>query len=144
MKEYLEFLESKKKKAISSGFDVTENDLNPRLKDFQKFIIPKAIKAGKFALFADTGLGKTFMQLEWSRLVSEYTKKPVLILAPLAVVNQTIREANKWGIECELLTPIFFMAEIVDGGIYISNYDQLHNIDTDYLWIVTGKQYRCQ
>lgn len=124
MKDYLEFLETKKKKAILSGFDINILSLNPKLKDFQKFIIEKAVRAGKFALFADTGLGKTFMQLEWARVITAETKKPVLILAPLAVVAQTIREGLKWSIQCELLK-----SNVFGEGVYISNYEQLANID---------------
>lgn len=124
MDKYLEFLESKKKKAVQSGFTISDDQLNPKLKDFQRFIVKKAIQAGKYALFADTGLGKTFMQLEWARLVANKTNKPVLVLAPLAVVQQTINESVKWGI----------LAENYNGSaeniIQITNYDQLNNIDT--------------
>lgn len=127
MDKYLEFLESKKKKAIQSGFTISDNQLNPKLKDFQRFIVKKAIEAGKYALFADTGLGKTFMQLEWARLVKEHTNQSVLILAPLAVVQQTINEGKKWGIAIHKLDE--------DHGspqIFITNYDQLKNIDCSY------------
>jgi ERCC4-related helicase len=58
--------------------------------DFQEFIVKRALKSGKYAIFADTGLGKTIMQLEWAHQVEKHTKKPVLILAPLAVTTQTI------------------------------------------------------
>ena len=76
MNEYLEFLERKQKTHILSGFDIDENQLNHKMFDFQKFIVKRALKAGKYAIFADCGLGKTFMQLEWSRLVNWKTKKP--------------------------------------------------------------------
>ena len=122
---YEEFLESKKKRAIKSGFIINESDLNPNLKDFQRYIIPKALEHGKYALFADTGLGKTFMQLEWAYHVSRMTSRPVLILAPLAVVGQTINEGKKWGYHLERL-----VSNVFGFGIYISNYDQLDNIDT--------------
>jgi len=111
---YYEFLESKKKKVIESGFDVEQ--LNPKLKEFQAFIVKRALKAGKYAIFADCGLGKTFMQLEWAYRVSDYTKSKVLILAPLAVVEQTKREAIKFGIDIT--------------NIDVINYEQLENIDT--------------
>lgn len=113
--EYKEFLETKHKSHIYSGFDVNDEMLNTKLFPFQKFIVKRAIKAGKYAIFADCGLGKTFMQLEWSRLVSEETNKPVLILAPLAVVEQTIQEAHKWGIDI--------------SNVHVNNYEQLDNID---------------
>lgn len=87
--EYKEFLEQKQKAHILSGFDA--KNINPMLFDFQEFIVKRALKAGKYAIFADCGLGKTPMQLEWSHKVYEYTGKPVLILAPLAVSGQTIK-----------------------------------------------------
>jgi DNA modification methylase len=117
---YQDFIETKKKSAIKSGFKIDESLLNPKLKDFQKFIIPKALLHGKYALFADTGLGKTFMQLEWAFQVSIQTCKPVLILAPLAVVKQTEREAYKFG----------YRDSIEKEMIQVVNYDQLQNIDT--------------
>jgi hypothetical protein len=120
--EYKEFLETKQRKHILSGFEVDENDLNKSLFDFQKFIVKRAIKAGRYAIFADCGLGKTIMQLEWSRLVSEYTGKPVLILAPLAVSGQTINEGKKFGIEVVKYTSNL-------EQIQISNYEQIDNID---------------
>ncbi|MFT5348339.1 MAG: DNA modification methylase [Bacteroidia bacterium] len=128
--EYKEFLETKKKSFIESGFDINEDDLNPKLKDFQKYCIKIALKKGRFALFEDCGLGKTFQQLEWAKQVNDKTNKPVLILAPLAVVAQTIKEGNKFGINIELFNtnienPIGSLTVI-----YISNYEQLKNIDT--------------
>ena len=123
---YDQFLETKKKRAIKSGFKIDENQLNSNLKDFQRYIVPKALEHGKYALFADTGLGKTFMQLEWAYHVSRMTSNPVLILAPLAVVEQTINEGKKWGYHLERL-----ISNVFGFGIYISNYDQLENIDTD-------------
>lgn len=123
--DYLEFIETKKRKASKTGFKINPENLNPKLKDFQRFIVFKALDHGKYALFADTGLGKTFMQLEWAYQVSNHTNKPVLILAPLAVVQQTINEAKKWNLPCELLK-----SDVFAKGVFISNYDQLDNINT--------------
>jgi hypothetical protein len=114
--EYLEFLKKKQKTHILSGFDVDENQLNSLMFPFQKFIVKRALKAGKYAIFADCGLGKTLMQLEWSSQVVKETNKPVLILAPLAVVGQTKQEGIKFGIDM--------------NNIHVNNYDQLENIDT--------------
>ena len=125
--DYKDFLESKKKKATKSGFKVNPDKLNQRLKDFQSYIVSKALEHGKYALFADTGLGKTFMQLEWAYRVSNHTNKPVLILAPLAVVGQTIKEGAKWGYE--IMKYSDECDRITVNRIYISNYDQLENID---------------
>jgi len=113
--EYTEFLKHKTKSHQLTGFDIEESDLNKNLFPFQKFIVKRALKSGKYAIFADCGLGKTLMQLEWANQVSIQTSKPVLILAPLAVKGQTIQEASKFGISLEFID--------------IQNYEQLDNID---------------
>lgn len=115
MTNYEEFLKTKHKTHINSGFDIDESMLNYNMFDFQKFIIKRALKAGKYAIFADCGLGKTLMQLEWANQVCKYTNGKVLILAPLAVVGQTIQEGNKFKIEM--------------SNIDIINYEQLDNIE---------------
>ena len=94
--------------------------------DFQKYIVKKALKAGKYAIFADCGLGKTPMQLDWAEKVTVKTQKPVLILCPLAVCAQTINEGKKFNVNVEKLK-----GEVFGTGIYISNYEQLNNIDCD-------------
>lgn len=124
---YTEFLSTKIKTHSISGFEVNDNELNANMFDFQKFIVKRALKNGKYAIFADCGLGKTLMQLEWANQVSKHTNKPVLILAPLAVSGQTINEGIKFGIsvyKCPLNN------EIDAPGIYISNYEQIENIET--------------
>lgn len=88
--EYKQFLDTKRKTFIESGFELNESDLNKDLKDFQKYGIKTALFKGRFAFFFDCGLGKTFSQLEWSKQVVNHTNKPVLILAPLAIVEQNI------------------------------------------------------
>lgn len=122
MNEYKKFLEQKQKSIIHSGFDIDESYLNKSMFDFQKFIVKRALKAGKYAIFADCGLGKTLMQLEWANKVNQQTNKPVLILAPLAVAGQTVKEGAKFHIDvCRY-----------DGSnapIQITNYEQLENID---------------
>ena len=115
MDKYLEFLRTKQKNHILSGFDVDEKELNNNMFEFQKFIVKRALKAGKYAIFADCGLGKTLMQLEWANQVCKKTKSKVLILAPLAVVGQTIQEGLKFGIDM--------------ANIDVQNYEQLDNID---------------
>jgi hypothetical protein len=121
--EYKDFLLAKQKTHVLSGFDVDENDLSKHLFNFQRFIVRRALKAGKYAIFADCGLGKTLMQLEWAHKVNDFTNKPVLILAPLAVSGQTINEGRKFHIDvCKY-----------DGSnspIQITNYEQIENIDS--------------
>jgi len=126
--EYLEFLESKNKKHTESGFIIEDSELSDKMFPFQKFIVSRALLAGKYAIFADCGLGKTFMQLEWARKVVEFTGKPVLILAPLAVVGQTILQGEKFGIE--VFRYDFENTPCMDEpSIFITNYEQLDNID---------------
>lgn len=123
---YDDFLKKKQKQHVHSGFDAGE--LNSNLFDFQEFIVRRALKIGKYAIFADCGLGKTLMQLEWANQVSQHTNKPVLILAPLAVSGQTIKEGEKFGIP---------VGKVGSGAIEITNYEQLKNIDTsEYSGIV--------
>jgi DNA modification methylase len=112
---YEEFLESKQRNVISSGFEIDESELNKSLFPFQSFIVKRALKAGKYAIFADCGLGKTFMQLEWALQVSYRTGGKVLILAPLAVKAQTIQQAKQFNIPID--------------NIDVKNYEQLDNID---------------
>ena len=129
MKEYEKFLETKKKSFIESGFDIELDQLNSSLFDFQKYIVQIALKKGRFALFEDCGLGKTIQQLEWANQVYQHTNKPVLILAPLAVVPQTIEEGQKFGIKVEKLnTNIENPINSLDG-LFITNYEQLKNIE---------------
>lgn len=122
--KYNRFLEKKITKTIESGFDINESDLNINLFDFQKFIVRTALKKGRYAVFAECGLGKTLMQLEWANHVTRRTEKPVLILAPLAVSGQTIQEGKKFGIHVEKLKSEMPYGE----GIYITNYEQLTHI----------------
>jgi len=91
---YQDFLKNKFNMYNETGIDLNKNELNGILFDFQKEIVKWALKQGKAANFAMTGLGKTLMQLEFARVVSEYEKKKILIIAPLAVSQQTVREAN--------------------------------------------------
>jgi DNA modification methylase len=110
---YQEFLKSKQKEHIFSGFNA--ENLNVNLFPFQEFIVKRALKAGKYAIFADCGLGKTLMQLSWAEQVANKTNKKVLILAPLAVVGQTKQEGLKFNIDM--------------NNIDVENYEQLENID---------------
>jgi hypothetical protein len=129
MNDYQEFLKTKTKSHVLSGFDVSLHELNKSLFPFQKFCVQRALRAGKYAFFQDCGLGKTIQQLEWAHHVSIQTGKPVLILCPLAVAGQTINEGDKFGI------PVYKWEEkhssFISAGndIWISNYEQLDNID---------------
>jgi DNA modification methylase len=128
---YTEFLESKQKSHIHSGFNVDINTLHKDLFPFQKFCVQRALNAGRYAFFQDCGLGKTIQQLVWADEVCNYTNRFVLILAPLAVKGQTINEGNKF----HIVVQDYFDAvengdiENLTQGILIANYEQLENID---------------
>lgn len=128
---YKEFLAKKIKSIDESGFDIQDEMLNNNLFPFQRYIVKTALKKGRYAIFADCGLGKTLMQLEWANQVNKNTNKPVLILAPLAVSGQTISEGDKFGID------ISKAKESNNQGIVITNYEQIDNIDcTEFAGVV--------
>ncbi len=120
---YQDFLKQKDIVDRNSGFNPTA--INPMLFPFQSAIVKWACKRGRAAIFADCGLGKSPMQLEWSRLVHEHTNQPILILAPLAVSKQTKREGEKFGISVNICES----QEDVVNGINITNYEKLHKFD---------------
>lgn len=122
---YDEFLSSKEYRMEPTGFET--NELNGNLFDYQRAIVKWALRIGKAALFEDTGLGKTIQQLSWADAVAKHTKGSVLILAPLAVSKQTAKEAEKFGIMCNLVEN----AADVQPGINITNYEKIHKFDTD-------------
>ena len=121
---YTKFLKTKKIKNKSAGFE-SEN-LNSNLFDFQKKIVKWATQKGKCAIFADCGMGKTIMQLEWANQVQKKENKPVLILAPLAVSAQTKKEGDKFGISVNIAND----NDDIVNGINITNYEKLHKFDS--------------
>ena len=123
--DYAQFIESKRVYVTPSGFDIDRNALNPMLFPFQRDIVRWALRRGKAAIFADCGLGKTPMQLEWAHQVHQYTGRGVLILAPLAVSQQTVREGEKFGITVHPCKT----GRDVQPGVNISNYERLHHFD---------------
>jgi len=122
---YVEFLESKKHSLGSFGFE--PNFIPDMAFDFQREIISRAVKKGRIAVFADTGLGKTLIQLSIAQNVVNHTNKKVLILTPLAVAFQFILEAEKLGIND--------IEYSKDGthtkNIVICNYERLHYFNSD-------------
>jgi hypothetical protein len=139
MDEYKKFLLAKKKAHVPSGFDIPVDGLSDNLFQFQKFVTHRALKHGKYAVFSGTGTGKTRMQEVWADKVSEKTNKPVLILAPFAVSGQTIVEGNSIGIKVLNLFDAIKSGDFIKekSGIYITNYDQLENIQ-DYIHLFGG------
>lgn len=124
--EYEEFLKTKEQKFIGSGFEKSKDDMNGMLFEWQKDIVKWALKKGRAALFEDCGLGKTAQQIEWAQSVSEYTKKPVLIVAPLAVAEQTRREAEKFGFAS---IKVCRTQNDVHDGVNVTNYEMLQHFD---------------
>lgn len=120
---YETFLASKRIASEPSGFTCDPAWINPALFPFQRDIVRWACRRGKAAIFADTGMGKTAMQLEWARLVRDTTGGDVLILAPLAVAEQTRAEGVKFGVEVTVCRT----AADCRPGINIANYERLHH-----------------
>lgn len=120
---YQSFLDSKRFVLQNVGKDIDATKLHPVLFGFQGDFILWAARKGRAAIFADTGLGKTFMQLEWARLLGEKT----LIVAPLSVARQTVREANKIDVE---LRYVRGQTELDGTGkLWITNYEMVNAFD---------------
>lgn len=123
MSEYAAFLDRKSQAGEAHGFAPLW--LPDFLFPFQRSLTEWSIRRGRGAMFADCGLGKTPMQLVWAENVVRHTNRPVLILTPLAVAQQTIREAEKFGIEAVRSSgPVKPGARIV-----VTNYEKLHHFD---------------
>lgn len=118
---YEQFLQSKQLSSIMAGREVSLDDIHPRLFPFQRVLVQWALRKGRAALFADTGLGKSGMQLEWARLTGQRT----LIVAPLSVARQTVTEAKKIGIEAHYTRS---GDDLIDG-INITNYEMIDHFD---------------
>jgi DNA modification methylase len=128
MTSYTEFLADKRLHNPASGFEPP--DVNPMLFDWQGDVLRWLCRKGKAAAFLDCGLGKSGIQLDWARLVHEHTGRDVLILAPLAVAQQTRREADKFQIAAPV-TVCRTQAD-VQPGINIANYEMLAHFDADH------------
>lgn len=120
---YFEFVARKRLKSKKVGFKAQEAWLNPNLFDYQKEIVKRACEIGRYALFMDTGLGKSITQMNFAHCVWKHTNKPVLLLAPLAVVFQMCDEASKFGFELSRVE-----GGILRDGLNITNYEQLEKL----------------
>lgn len=121
--DYYEFLESKRHNSINHGIEpITIND---KLFDFQKYVLEYIIRKGRGAVFLDTGLGKTAIELCLAENYVRNTNKPVLIITPLAVAGQHLKESEKFGIDD--------VEHIKDGKykkkIILINYERLHFVN---------------
>lgn len=122
--EYEDFVTAKRRAEVATGHKPGE--LNEHLFDFQHAIVSWAVRRGRAAIFADTGLGKTLMQLSWADEVASHTGGMVLILAPLAVSEQTIEQGAVFGIDVQRVpnggTP-------TGPGVWITNYERMDAVD---------------
>ena len=123
---YQEFITKKLADWTPVGFDYTD-PLGGGLFPHQDSLVRWALRLGRAAIFADTGLGKTRMQVEWADIVSRKTGGSVLILAPLAVAEQTVEESASIGVT---VTHVRDQSEVIGDGLFITNYDRLHRFDT--------------
>lgn len=123
--DYQDFLAKKAVTPVIAGHEVDADKLNANLFDFQRAIVKWALKRGRAAIFADTGLGKTLMQTSWAENVHTHTGGDVLIVAPLCVAQQTVREGEKFGIAINYCRD----EEHAKPGINITNYEMLERFD---------------
>jgi hypothetical protein len=124
MNDYEEFVKGKRRNEVATGH--APGELNEHLFDFQHAIVSWAVRRGRAAIFADTGLGKTLMQLAWASEVVSHTGGMVLILAPLAVSEQTIEQGATFGIEVQRVPH----GGAPDApGVWITNYERMGTID---------------
>ena len=126
---YADFLARKTRTAPRVGPSTKPDDVHPMLHEWQAEIVAWAARTGRAAIWADTGLGKTFMQVEWARLVAG----TALIIAPLAVCQQTVREAAKIGVTARYVRS---GDEIDSPGLYVTNYEMAERFDAHDLGAV--------
>ncbi len=132
MSDYREFLAKKKQFNIVAGFEVSDG-IDYGLFDFQKAIVKWACKRGRAGIFADTGLGKTAMQLAWADQVMRETGGRVLILAPLCVAQQTVAEGARIGVDVEYARK----GDDATGRIVITNYEMMDHFNAaDFVGVV--------
>ena len=129
MTAYEDFLARKARIAPQLGPSTKPDDVHPMLHEWQAEIVAWAARTGRAAIWADTGLGKTLMQVEWARLVAD----TALIVAPLAVCQQTVREAAKLGVTARYVRS---GDEIDSPGLYVTNYEMAERFDAHDLGAV--------
>lgn len=122
--EYQDFIQNKLISADMAGLDIDLPDY--QLMPHQSDLVKWALRGGRRAIFADTGLGKSRMQIAWANMVVKHVGEYVLILAPLAVAQQTVEEGEKIGITINHVRE----PDQIKPGINITNYDRVHKFDT--------------
>jgi len=130
--DYASFLKEKSLRVEAVGFEATEPVAS--MFPFQRDIVALACQLGRYCIWADCGMGKTLMQLQWAKQVATHTGGRVLILAPLAVSHQTVREAEKFGIRGVAFADT---ARDITTPIVVTNYQKLHHFDpSDFVGVV--------
>ncbi len=133
IEKYREFIKSKSLTENDCGFNINESEINPLLFPFQNYIVRWALKKGKSLIAADTGLGKTAILLEWANHVTKKTNGKVLILSPLCVAQQTVKEGKKFGVNTEYKRNNWECKE----NIIVTNYEMMENFNSyDYIGVV--------
>jgi hypothetical protein len=121
MSTYQDFIADKAQSVGDHGFE--PGALPAHLYDFQRALVEWSLRKGRAAIFADCGLGKTPMQLAWADAVVKRENRPVLLLTPLAVVGQTLREAEKFGVDARR------QGASIEPCVYVANYERLHQFN---------------
>lgn len=123
MHNYLDFIDAKKHKSIDFGIDC--NYIPEQMFDFQKYVLEYAVKKGRCALFLDTGLGKTLIELAIAVNYVRFTNNPVLIITPLAVAFQFVKEAERFGID----DVSYSKDGTIKSKIVVCNYERLEKFN---------------
>ena len=124
--DYQKLLAEKTVSHQTCGVDRRPVDLHDTLYPYQRDVTAWALRLGRAAIFADCGLGKTLMQIEWARHVADTTGRPVLVVVPLAVAEQTQREAELIGVRASRWAG----SMVACGGVVLVNYQRLHTVET--------------
>lgn len=139
---YHKFIAQKRVEHVPCGFDPPEKLINSRLFPWQQSILRWSLRKGRCSLFLDTGLGKTALQLSYADAVVRHTNKRALVLAPLAVANQTLDEAGKFGINDVAICREGSQVKPT-AGITITNYERIHKFDLSMFDIVVPDESSC-
>ena len=121
MSDYNEFVKGKRHKLGGCGIDIDDADVHPSLFGFQTDIVRWSLRKGRAAIFLDTGLGKTRIQIEWARLLGV----PTLIIAPLSVARQTVKEAARIGVDVQYVR----QQSEIQSMICVTNYEMVAQFD---------------
>lgn len=142
MTDYERFIAGKTRITKPYGFDVAPESLNPKAKDWQRVAVSWALKRGRAALLEECGLGKTFQQLMWAEQIVLRENKPGILLCPVGVRQQTIREAEKFniGVPVRIANE---QADVCGPGIYVTNNEKLHKFDHESFVLVVLDESGC-